>query len=203
MCSMANLMRGRTGFAGAISAGLLLLGGGAAMAVSVLLPPGGSLVVPSTTSATEPTLAGVVKHDTLVPFTIKSPAGAVLCEGNLQDRVVESTSTHQLDFYYRIRDTQGPGAVLRIDTSSFGGLPLRVGYRTDGLGTVPPRHANRSPKPGATVAFTLNDPPVSCANHQESQFILIRTPVTAFHPGGATRIIATTGASVTVPTVKP
>src|SRR5712692_6844483 len=124
---------------GATAGSLALLGAGAAMAVSVLLPPGGSLITPSTTAATEPTLSGVVIHDALVPFKIATPDGHVLCSGNLQDRVVKSNKTQRLDFYYRIRDTQGTGAVGRISTVGFGGLDLRVAYRTDGLGTVPPR----------------------------------------------------------------
>ncbi len=195
-----KLVRSRAGFAGAISGGLLLFGGGAAMAISVFLPPGGSLVVPPTTAATEPTLAGVVLHDPLVPFTIKDAMGAVLCAGQLQDRAVRSTITHRLDFYYRIRDTQGPGAIAQIATSGFDGLSLRVAYRTDGLGNVPPRLGNRNPTPVVTFEFT---PPLSCAIHEESLFILIRTPVTAYHAGGVTRLVATTGAGALVHTVRP
>jgi hypothetical protein len=189
--------------AAALGGGLALLGAGAAMALSVLLGPGASLAVPSTTAATEPDLAGSVIHDALVPFTIKAPAGGALCRGHLQDRVVRSTKTHRLDFYYRIRDTLGTGAVVGFQTARFGGLALRVAYRTDGLGTVPPRVASRSTGAGALVTFRLTDPPVSCAKRQESRFILIKTPATTFKAGGATRIFATTGASVTVPTVMP
>jgi hypothetical protein len=151
----------------------------------------------------EPTLVGGVIRDTLVPFSIKSAAGEVLCSGQLQDRVVRSTRTGRVDFYYRIRNTQGPGAVRGIATAAYGGLPLRVGYRLDGLGTVPPRIATRSPAAGALVTFEITDPPVSCAQHQETRFILIRTPVQAFHSGGKTQIIATTGDEVSVPTVMP
>ncbi len=142
-------------------------------------------------------------HDDLVPFTIRNAAGAVVCAGQLQDRVVQSTSTGRLHFYYRIRDTQGPGAVNLITTTGFGGLALRVAYRTDGLGTVPPRRAYRSAAPGEAVRFTLIDPPVSCASHRESRFILIKTPATWFNPGGQTQIRTTTGNSEVVPTVRP
>jgi hypothetical protein len=202
MLRRSTPVRGQAKLAAAIG-GWLLLFGAAAVALSVLLPPGVTLPVPATTAATEPTLDGVVEQDTLVPFTIKTAAGELICQGNLQDRVVRSTSTHQLDFYYAIRDTNGPGAVARILTASFAKLPLRVGYRTDGLGTVPPRKATRSAKPGAAVTFAFTDPPVSCAKNEWSRFILIRTPVMAFHTGGATRIIATTGAGVTLPTAQP
>ncbi len=202
MSRIRNLAR-RAGLVSATAGGLALLCTGAAMAVSVLLPPGGSLPTPSTTAATEPTLNGVVIHDALVPFKIVTPDGTVLCSGNLQDRVVKSKKTQRLDFYYRIRDTQGTGAVGRIATLGFGGLALRVAYRTDGLGTVPPRLAARSAAPGAMVTFTFSDPPVSCAQHQESRFILIRTPATTFTPSGKTEIFASTGPAVSVPTVMP
>ena len=99
-------------------------------------------------------------QDTLVPFTIKAPDGAVVCEGKLQHRVVRSTKTGLLHFYYAIRETAGPGAVGRIATASFSGLKA---YRTDGLGTVPPRVAARDAAPGPLVTFELTDPPVSCA----------------------------------------
>jgi hypothetical protein len=188
----------------AVGGGLLMSAGtGAAMAQSVVLPPGGIVPTPSTTAAVEPSLAGTVIHDALVPFTIRDARGRLLCAGHLQDRVVRSGRRGRLDFYYRVRDTRGIGAINQINTSGFGGLGLRVGYRTDGLGTVPPRRASRSGGAGSVVSFALNDPPVSCRSHSESRFILIRTPVRAFRAGGATRIIATTGKSVLVRTVRP
>ena len=116
---------------------------------------------------------------------------------------MRSTRTRRLHFYYRVRNTSGSGAVNAIATSAFSGLPLDVAFRTDGLGTVPPRRATRSPPPGALVTFELTDPPISCAQHQESRFILIKTTATTFKPGGMTELVATTGAKVSVPTVMP
>ncbi len=193
----------RVGPRAGISAVAMLLVPLVAGAVSVLLPPGGSLNVPSTTAATEPDLAGVVINDTLVPFTIKNPAGEVICEGQLQDRVVKSNATGRLEFSYRIRDTNGSGSIARISTARFGGLRLRVAWAADGLGTVAPVLATRSAPPGAVVRFVFRNPPVSCAEHQESRFMLIKTPATEFRPGGTTVITATTGLSVSVPTVIP
>jgi hypothetical protein len=189
--------------AGASAGALTLLGVTAAMAISVVLFPGGSLPTPATTAATEPDLPGGVIVDRLVPFTIKNVDGRVVCAGNLQDRVVRSTKTGHLHFYYRIRDTKGAGAIGRIATESFAGLPISVGYRTDGLGTVAPRFASRSAWPGPVVSFEFVDPPLLCARHQESRFILIKTPATAFHKGGKTAIFATTGEATTLPTVQP
>ena len=192
----------RAGIAGAIGGGAMVLGTAAALAVSVVLPPGGSLSVLATTAASEPDLVGVVVHDALVPFTLKSATG-VVCAGNLQDRVVRSNRTKQLHFYYRIRDTKGPGAIKLVATLSFAVPVLRVAYRTDGLGTVPPRQATRSGGTGGLVTFTFSDPTISCARHQESRFVLIKTPATAFTTGGTTRILATNGAGASVPTVQP
>jgi hypothetical protein len=197
------MLPGKVIFAGAVGGALVLFGASEAMAISVVLPSGTSRSVPSTTAAAEPDLAGGVIHDTLVPFTIRTLGGQVVCTGNLQNRVVMSAKTGLLHFYYRIRDTRGPGAVVRIGTSDFREFTLGIAYRIDGLGTVPPRVATRSPAPGASVTFTLNDPAVSCARRQESRFIPIKTPVTTFRPGGVTRIIATNGTSASVPTVMP
>jgi hypothetical protein len=198
-----DLARGKAGLAAALSAAIILSSATAALATSASLPPATSLPVPATTAATEPDLAGLVIYDKLVPFTIAAPTGAVLCSGRLQDRVVRSRKTGLYDFYYAIRSTNGPGAIRRMTTSAFTGLKLRVAYRTDGLGTVPPIVAARNAAPGALVAFGFAETPISCAKHQESRFILIKTATKAFHTGGATQILTPSGAAVSVPTVKP
>jgi len=115
---------------------------------------------------------------------------------------VRSNTTGSLDFYYRILATTGSGAIGRTSTASFAVAPLRVAYRSDGLGTVVPQLAKRSPVPGALITFVF-DPALSCARHQESRFILIRTPAKKFVAGGSTRVIATTGVLVSLPTVQP
>lgn len=204
--SRTRFARGRAGLAGAAGGGLALLAVTAALAISVLLPPRGVVhPVPATTAAMEPSLVGVVIHKPPPPvlFTIKAPTGAVLCQGQLQDLVVRSGQTGLFDFYYRVLNTSGTGAVDRIDTYGFGGVALRVAFRADGPGTVRPSEATRSAAPGVVVDFLLNDPPISCAQHQESRFMLIKTNARAFKAGGQTQIFATTGVHVSVPTVMP
>jgi hypothetical protein len=181
---------------------LTLLSATAALAVSVVLPPGGDVATPATTAATEPDLDGVVINDTLVPFSITTTSGGVVCAGQLQDRVVRSNKTGLLDFYYMIRDTKGTGAVGRIATRSFAGQTIRVAYRTDGLGTVPPGKATRAATPGAIVTFTF-DQPVNCAKAEWSRFILIATQVKAFQQGGETELTSNTVGSTVVKTVQP
>jgi hypothetical protein len=167
------------------------------------LSPGTSIPVPALTDAGFPNLGGVVLYDQLIPFTLQAPGGAVQCTGNLQERVVRSNNTGNLDFYYRVRDTAGVGAVNKFSTSSFAGLPLSVGYRTDGLGTVSPQVADRSAAPGALITFEFTGQPVSCAAHQESQFVLISTATTNFVTGGHADIYSTTGVDFPMPAVMP
>jgi hypothetical protein len=201
----AQMQGGESGLRGIwlASGGLKVLSVVAAFALTVLLPPGGSLPVPATTAAAEPDLSGIVIHDSLVPFAIRGLASdTVVCSGTLQDRVVRSSKSGHVHFYYRIRNTTGTGVVNRIATSSFAGLALRVAFRQDGLGTVPPRMAARNVAPGTFVTFEF-DPPLSCGRHQESRFMLIKTAANAFHPGGQTQILANGGLPDTVNTVMP
>jgi hypothetical protein len=196
-------VRGRVALASALICALMLLGASKALATAVLLPAGANLPAPATTAAAEPDLDGVVVSDTLVPFTIKAADGAVLCTGQLQDRVVRSNKTAELDFYYRIRDTHGPGEVEQLATSSFENRLLRVAYRTDGLGTVPPTMVARSAAPGKSVSFNFTNQHVSCARRQESQFIVIETGAKTFGAGSETQIVVTTGVKASVATVTP
>lgn len=167
------------------------------------LPSQTTISVPALTDAGFPNLGGAVIYDELVPFTLRGRDGPVLCTGNLQERVVRSTNTGELDFYYRVRDTAGVGAVAAIDSSSFAGLPVSVGFRTDGLGTVSPQAAERSAAPGALITFEFGSHPVSCANHQESQFMLISTGATNFVAGGKADIFSTTGVKFSIAAVMP
>lgn len=184
----------RWGRAGGAAVALVFSITAAALAVSAVLVPGQFLAsTPATTAATEPALKGTVVYDTLLPFTINAYGGALVCTGQLQNRVVKETTTQQLDFYYRVRGTSGPGTIGAITVSSFKGATLRVAYRTDGLGTVAPAWAVRSPTPGAQIQFFLmsqNTPPLSCAQHEESRFIMIKTTATGFHNGGYTSLNA-------------
>lgn len=79
-----------------------------------------------------------------------------LIPGQLQDRVVRSSRTGLLDFYYRIRNTTGTGAIGQLYTGRFTVVPLNVAYRTDGLGTVAPQLATRTAAPGALITFVFN-----------------------------------------------
>ena len=162
-----------------------------------------SIPVPALTDAGDPNLGGVVQSDQLVPFTLQDANGDLECTGNLQERVVLSNNTGDLDFYYRVRDTAGSGSVAQLSVSSFAGLSVGVGYRTDGLGTVPPTTADRNAAPGDTITFDFSSHPISCAAQEESQFILISTTVTSFESSGQANIVSTDGSNFSMPGVMP
>ena len=164
--------------------------------------PGSSIPVPALTDAGDPNLGGVVQYDQLVPFTLQNSNG-LECTGNLQERVVLSSNTGDLDFYYRVRDTAGTGSIAKITTSSFAGLSLGVGYRTDGLGTISPTTSDRNAAPGDTITFDFTSHPISCAASEESQFILISTTVTNFVSGGQADIFSADGIDFSMPAVMP
>jgi hypothetical protein len=166
------------------------------------LSPGSSIPVPALTDKGDPNLDGVVQYDQLVPFTLQDSNG-LQCTGNLEERVVTSNNTGDLDFYYRVRDTAGSGSVAKVSVSSFAGLWVGVGYRTDDLGTVPPTTADLSAAPGASITFDFSSHPISCAAQEESQFILISTAVTSFQSGGQADIFSTGGIDFSMPSVMP
>lgn len=168
---------------------------------SAALRPNVDIVLPATSTAREPSLTGTIIRDSLLPFTIRDGSGAEICRGTLQNRVVRSTATRRLDFYYRIRDTSGAGEILGIAVEDFGGETTRVGYRTDGLGSVSPTRAYRHPSPGARIV--LGGMHLHCARREESRFILVRTESTRFGAGGTAELIAADGSRVSVSTADP
>lgn len=168
---------------------------------SVVLPAGASVPLPSATAAIEPDLGGVVLHDELIPFDITNASGQPLCRGQLQNRVVRSTKTGLLHFYYRIRGTVPnlPGRLGTVATQRFFET-LNVAYRLDGLGTVNPTGASRSPA-GDLVTFEFKDPVLGCG--AESRFFFIKTTAKKFAPGGETRLVLGTGEVAILKTVRP
>src|SRR5262249_3415240 len=145
-----------------------------------------------------------------VRFTIYDASGAVECAGQLEDMTVKPITPGQhYDFYYRIVKTSGPGKINLVTVFPYGpnywigtttyvrGMLIRVAYRSDLPGTVRPILATRTTPD--KVAFRLVDSPLSCANHQESRYMVIRTPSFYWSPG--TAVITTT--SATLPTSVP
>lgn len=175
---------------------------------SVMLPPGsGPTVLVGSTAAAEADLGGVVLYDKLLPFTITGPGGAVLFTGNLQNRVVQSSRTGALHFYYRIRDTKRGlnGVVEELRTHGFQKIqPLMADWRPDGLGTVRPHTAERSPGAGAIVTFNFDATgSMALVSGQESKFFYLKTTAKRYAVRGNTLIRLSSGQMVNLQTAMP
>lgn len=186
-------------FATLVLAGLAPL---PAQAVTARLRAGVDLDIPETNLVDEPSLAGVVIEDRLEPFVIRNEWGLAVCRGTLQLRVVRSTATGRLDFAYRIRNTRGSATISGIHVTDFSGRAIRIGYRSDGLGTKAPTRAYRHPTPGAEVVTGGME--LRCAAHEESRFIEIRTDATTYETGGTVTVHSWSGeATEDAPTPHP
>ena len=97
------------------------------------LLPGTQIWPQGTTAAIDPTLAGEVVEDELIPFGDAS-AGVT---GELQSSVVRVASG-TLDFTFRVRAISG-GEIVNLNWQFFGIVPsIDMEYRLDGLGDVGP-----------------------------------------------------------------
>ena len=185
----------------------LVTGLSGAANASIFLPPGtGPTPLPGATAAAEPDLAGVVLHDVLLPFHINNAGGALLFDGQLQNRVVKSTRTGRLHFYYAIRNTRPGlnGIVRALYTKSFAATPQAFAdFRPDGLGTVKPVSAARNAGGGETIQFAFVPSATRLVGGLESRFFFVKTSAFNFVGGGLTYIQLTTGESVAVNTVVP
>ena len=180
----------------------LIAGFGVTVQAAVLVP-GGAIALSGTTSAARPELAGTVIYDVLIPFQIDINGfpGNPLYQGNLQNRVVRSNIDGTLDFYYRIRDTNGGlnGILASAETDDFTGWSTDVDYRTDGLGSKETTRAERSAA-GDLVTLLYGN---SVFGGEESLFTFIKTDATQFTTGGQTTLKLGGGESITLDTVMP
>jgi len=184
----------------ALGLGLLTAQAGA---VSAPLPTGATIPLPATTAAAEPDLAGTVVQDNVISFQIQNAAHTqVLCAGQLQNRVVRSTATQDMHFYYRFLPTvhrPEPRALVthieRIETVFFSGVdPLRAAFRTDGLGVIPPNQVRRPYD--NDVWFVFNSPGLTCG--EGTRFFFVKTSGRGFKTVGEVRIFLTSGDMVLI-----
>lgn len=152
--------------------------------------PGTTVPVSGTTEAADPTLAGLVLYDQVLPFSITLATGGTIT-GTFQDRVVRSDVLGTLDFYARIiSDRSSAGGVTAFLRAYFNNYPgtgstASMDYRTDGLGSVAPLWATRSPdSSGAGFYFDFNNNTQGLAAGEESFFMFYRTTATAFDVKG-------------------
>jgi len=101
------------------------------------LSGGGAFDLSGTTSGLEPSLAGTVIEDVIVPFAMMSGLGPV--SGTVQTRVVRSTADGTLDFYWQIQNdatSAVPLTTWRVADFHIPDAPAwRGDYRVDGTGT--------------------------------------------------------------------
>jgi Zn-dependent metalloprotease len=172
----------------------------ASPAPAVPLDPGNSVALSGA-----PGEPGAVIRDDLLPFEIwdLTPSGAsvLMFEGVLQARIVELDAGANLLFSFRIRDTNPalPGAIQRIDLRHFDGVTTDVDFATNGLGSVGPTSADRSPD-GKSVEFVFGTPLVG---GEESFFLEITTDATAFELRGKSAIVPTAGSNAPFHTAQP
>lgn len=174
---------------------------------SVALVPGlAPLALPGTTAALEADLAGTVVRDDLIPFRIVNAGGAALFEANLQNRIVRSTGTGRLHFYYRIRDTKPGlnGIVRSIWTDNFQASPrILSDWRQDGLGTVNPKLAERSGGVGQFLRFGFDTTVNVLVGGRESRFFFAKTSAKLFSDQGKTTVQLTSGEFAVLKTLMP
>ena len=104
------------------------------------IPPNANvtLSLSGTTEAERPSLAGLVLYDEIVSHVFAEGSGSTTV--NLQLRVVRSTATGLLDFYYRIIATQTFASPVSfvVEASLAGLVYTYADFRPDGSGTMPP-----------------------------------------------------------------
>ncbi len=164
------------------------------------------IFLPGTTVATEADLGGAVLVDNVIPFRIVNAGSQVLFVGKLQNRVVKSSTTGNLHFYYRIRETQSGlnGIIKSVGSLSFQTSPrLLVDWRPDGLGQVNPIEAQRSTVNGALIQFNFDIADQVLVGGLESKFFYVKTFSKNYSMNGQTKIQLTSGESVILNTAAP
>jgi hypothetical protein len=180
---------------------LAILLGAVSRVAAVVLAPGDCMGLGGTTAAAQPELAGVVLQDNLIPFTIADAAGNPCFQGVVQDRVVQSDLTGELHFYFYIRDTVPnlPCCLVKVARTGFADAPTDVDYRVDGLGTVGPSVACRTPT-GDEVDFYF-DPCIPSG--LDSYFVFVITSAQNFDQVGTLTLTTDDGSTINITVAGP
>ena len=180
-----------------------LLAGRDACAVAVT-PGDPPVAQPGTTLAANAALAGVVLQDVLTDWSspVDPKYGFPGAEGQLQSRVVQETSTGDLDFYWRITvdGVSYPNDVptaLTISGLTLGtfmtGSAYDADYRIDGLGSTVPIDASATAN-----AVTWDFAPSSFGPNGSSYFLFLHSNATTYDDSA----LASFGVT-SVPTFEP
>ena len=128
--------------------------------------------LPGTTAAADPSLAGPVLSDQIIPYS--TPPGAALpAKGTIQVRTVRGADG-RLNFYWRIRADASSRDVVRIlEIHRFPRRVYDANWRIDGLGTVAPALVQGTVLPGGGMRqqFVFRG---GLRGGQESRFFFLR-----------------------------
>lgn len=164
----------------ALACGLLAQSSAHAVALNQPVAPAlfTNTALPGTTVASRPELAGTVLEDLITPFSFEGITGTV------QNRVVRSTATGTLDFYWKINvDTAATDVgVVALRLTNFGYDALTdADWRIDGLGSVAPGTArlfSEANHPDGALNFLFGGNGV--ATGQQSRFFFLHTDAVAY-----------------------
>jgi hypothetical protein len=158
-----------------------------------LSPTGNNITLPGITEAQRPALAGLILHDAVVNTSLGGGHG----EGetvNLQLRVVRSTETGLLDFYYHFTPTAdtapiGNAAAVNV-LFNLPGLKLTFAdFRIDGIGTEAPNDfANGVGGVGDFYFTFLHGVPIGTS----TRFFFVSTNAKEFTPTAGHLLISRT-----------
>lgn len=194
--SLSFVVPCRTALVAACWAGLCVAAPAGAITVT---PGGGSVALPGTTVAAWPDLAGSVLEDVVTTWAsaidpLYNFPGA---EGTLQSRVVRSTTTGTLDFYWRVTAYQPsyPAYIpVSLDVSQLvlghflTGAGFDADYRLDGLGSEPPVAGVAADGSHFSFEFASN----SFGPGESSYFLLLHSNATAYDSSALARLGETT-----------
>jgi hypothetical protein len=158
-----------------------------------LSPDGNNIPLTGITEAQRPALAGVVLHDA----TVQTSLGGGHGEGetvDLQLRVVRSSNTGLLDFYYRFTPVANSApaanaAALNV-LFNLSGLELTYAdFRIDGLGTEPPNDFANGVGGAGSFYFTfLHSVPIGVS----TRFFFVSSNAAQFSPTAGRLLIGRT-----------
>ncbi|MFT3867413.1 MAG: VPDSG-CTERM sorting domain-containing protein [Nibricoccus sp.] len=144
-----------------------------------------NVALPGTTVAVRPELAGTIIEDDIVsPFQITMASGGLIT-GSIQERVVRSTATGTLDFYWKVNvdaNSAGPLSYFRI--GNILGSSYDADWRIDGLGDVGPDSAHLfggSYTGLGYINFYFSD---GLGAGQSSNFMFVHTDATEYDKSG-------------------
>ena len=173
------------------AAAMLALSVLTAQALAVPVPPGGAVSLPGSTGP-----AGTVIRDSIVPFEIRNTSGVVIMRGEVQDRVLR-TSTGALSFQPRIRNVTGTtsfgiSSVVREGLSDFF---TDADWHTPGIGSSAPTFCTRSGD-GDTLSYSFSFAPIFRGG--DSRFFRALTDASQFNLSGRMTIQLENGLSTTI-----